>query len=86
MYSRVAQRSTLRIVIAFTIGIALLPLPHVSLLISGAAQGAQQERKPKPRPGKPQGELPNLEDAKQESGIQREAPPPMPSSTHICSV
>jgi hypothetical protein len=45
MYSRVAQRLTLRTIIAFTICIALLPTPGISFLISGVAQGQGEERK-----------------------------------------
>ena len=52
MNLRVAQRLTLQTVIAFTICIALLPVPGVSLLISGVAQGLREEKKPKPKPGK----------------------------------
>lgn len=82
MNLRVAQRLTLRTVIAFTICFALLPVPGVSQLISGVAKGLSQERKPKPKRGKPEGELPDLEDIKQESGIEREAAPPIPSTIH----
>ena len=63
MYSRAAQRLTLRTAIALTICIALLPAPGLSLLISGAAQASNQAeaRKGKPRPGKPEGVWPDLE-------------------------
>ena len=80
MYRRVARRLTLRIVIALTICIALLPIPNISLLISGTAQGQREERKVKPRPGKPEGEFPDLEDAKHEALVEREAQPPIPST------
>jgi len=36
--------------------------------------------KGKPRPGKPEGVLPDLETIKKESGKEREAPPPIPST------
>ena len=52
MYSRVAQRLTLRTAISLTICIALLPTPGISLLISGAAQGQREERKGKAEAGK----------------------------------
>ena len=80
MYRRVAQRLTLRTAIALTIFIALLPTPGLSLLISGEAQGQREERKGKPKPGKPEGVWPDLEKAKQQSQIEREAPPPIPST------
>ena len=80
MYRRVAQRLTLRTAIALTICIALLPIPSVSLLISGAAQGQREERKGKPKPGKPEGVWPDLEEVKQQKQIEHEAPPPIPST------
>ena len=80
MYLRVAQRLALRTVIAFTLCIALLPLPGISFLISGAAQGQREEHKSKPKPGRPEGELPDLEDIKQESAIEREPAPPIHST------
>ena len=72
MYRRVAQRLTLRTAIALTISTALLPAPGISFLISGAAQGQREERKGKPKPGKPEGVWPDLEKAKQQSPIERE--------------
>lgn len=80
MYSRVAKLLTLRTAIALTISVALLASPGISLVVSGAALGQHEERRAKPRPGKPEGELPDLEDVKQESGIERETPPPIPST------
>ncbi|HSE22098.1 MAG TPA: hypothetical protein VLB68_10580 [Pyrinomonadaceae bacterium] len=80
MYRRVAHRLTLRTAIAFTICLALLPIPSVSLLISGAAQGQREERKGKPKPGKPEGVWPDLEEVKREKQIEHEAPPPIPST------
>ena len=65
MYRLVGRRLTVRIAIAFTICIALLPTPGISFLTSGGAQGQREERKAKPKPGKPEGELPDLEDIKQ---------------------
>ena len=80
MYRRLARRLTPHTLVALTISIALLSLPGVSLLISGSAQGQHEERRAKPKPGKPEGELPDLEDVKNESSIEREAPPPIPST------
>ena len=82
MYRRVAQRSLLRIAIALTICVALLPLPGITSLVSEAAQGSGQTegRKGRPRQGKPEGVLPNLDEIQNESQFEREAPPPIPSS------
>ena len=80
MYQRVAKRLTLRTAIALTICIALLPIPGITLLMSGAAQGQSEERKGKPKPGKPEGVWPNLEEVKRGSQIEPEAPPPIPST------
>ncbi|HEX6648430.1 MAG TPA: DUF4214 domain-containing protein, partial [Pyrinomonadaceae bacterium] len=78
MYHRVAHRLTLRTAIALTLCFALLPFPSVSLLISGAAQA--QNHRGRPRPGRPDGVLPNLDEIREESQIEREAPPPVPST------
>ena len=80
MYLSVAHRRSLRIAIALTVLVMLLPLPGISSLISGAAQGLREERKPKPKPGKPEGVLPDLEEIKSESQIEREPVPPIPST------
>ena len=77
-----AQGLTLRIAIALTVCLALLPVPGVSMLLSEAAQGQSrtERRNVKPKPGKPEGTLPDLEDVKNESQIEREAAPPVPST------
>ena len=80
MYRRAAQHFSLRTAIALTICIALLPLPGISPLVSGAAQGQGQGRKGKPKPGKPEGMLPDLEEVKNESQHEREPAPPVPST------
>ena len=80
MYRRVAHRLTLQTTIAFTVFIALLPLPGVSLLISGVAQGRFEERRGQPKPGKPEGDWPNLDQVKDEAYLENEAPPPIPST------
>jgi YD repeat-containing protein len=79
MYRRVAQRLTLRTAIALTISLGLLPTPGLSLLIAGEAQGPNQgdERKGRPRPGKPEGEWPNLDEP---SPLEPEAPLPIHST------
>src|SRR5215216_6241585 len=82
MYRRAVQRFSLRTAIAVTICIALLPLPGISTLVSGAAQGQSQggSKKGKPQPGKPEGMLPDLEEVKNESQLEREPAPPVPST------
>ena len=81
MCRRVALRSLLRISLVLLLGIALLPVPCVSLIVSALGQG--QGRGPQtvpPRPGKPEGTFPNLDDVKNESSIEREPPAPIPST------
>ena len=70
---------TLRIILSFTLCASLLLLPGVSLL-SEASQGRDPVRNGRPRPTKPEGILPDLEDVKNESNVKREAPPPIPST------
>ena len=74
-------RCTLRACFALTLSVALLR-PNVSFFVSEAAQGQRQysERGPRPRPGRPEGALPNLEDIQDESQLEREAQPPIPST------
>jgi YD repeat-containing protein len=81
MCRRVALRSSLRIVLVLLIGIALLPAPFVSMLVSAMGQG--QGRGPRtapPRPGKPEGAFPDLDDVTNESSIEREPQAPIPST------
>ena len=83
MCARVALRSSLRIGFVLFIGIALLPAPYVSILVSAVGQGQSQDRGQRtapPRPGKPEGAFPNLDDVKNESLIEREPPAPIPST------
>ena len=80
MYRRVAHRLTLRTAIALTICFALLPIPRISVLVSGAAQSQREERKGKPKPGKPEGVFPDVEEAERQAQIVPEAPPPIPST------
>src|SRR6185503_7654030 len=49
-------------------------------LVSEAAQGQSEDRKGKPRPGRPEGVLPNLEEVRNRSEVEPEAPPPIPST------
>lgn len=81
MCRRVALQSSLRITLVLFIGVALLPAPCVSMLVSamGQGQGHRPQTVP-PRPGKPEGALPDLDDLKNESSIKREPPAPIPST------
>jgi hypothetical protein len=74
MYLCVARYSSLRIPLALTICIALLLTPSVPSLVSSAAQGqgSDHARQKKPRPGKPKGLLPDLDEIQNESQIERE--------------
>src|SRR5215212_1873774 len=78
MCVRLSLHSSLRIAIALLIGVALLPVPWVSMLVSVMSQGHNQRSAP-PRQGKPEGTFPNLEDVQNESLIEREPPAPIPS-------
>jgi len=82
MYSRVLRRLSRRTGLAFIVCIALLTLPNIPLLVSGEAQRTDEApaSKGKPRPGKPEGVLPDLEAIKKEPGVAREAPAPIPST------
>ena len=83
MYPRpFAQRSIFHIVLALTICAALLPTSGITLLVSSFAQGQAQgnERRGKPRPDKPEGELPDLDEIQNESQLEREPQPPIHSN------
>ena len=82
MYHRLAQRLRLQPVIVLMICIALLPIPNISLLRSGAAQdqGQVEGRKGRVRPGKPEGIFPKFDEIRNQSRIEREAPSPIPST------
>ena len=83
MCCRVALRSSLRLALVLFVGLALLPVPCVSMLVSAMGQGPSQDhgqRHPPPRPGKPEGEFPKLEDMQRESRMEREPPGPIYST------
>jgi YD repeat-containing protein len=79
MCRRVGLRSSLRIALLCSIGIALLAAPCVSMFVSAMGQG-RGPRTPPPRPGKPEGTFPDLAEVKNESLIEREPPAPIPST------
>lgn len=81
MCRRVALRSSLRFALALLIGLALLQVPWVAILVTAMGQSQSRgPRTPPPRPGKPEGTFPNLDDVKNESHLEREALPPIPST------
>ena len=83
MCARVALRSSLRIGLISLLGIALLPAPFVSILVSAVGQGQGQDRGRRtapPRPGKPEGTFPDLDEVQNESRLEREPPAPIPST------
>src|SRR3954454_22993642 len=81
MCARRTLHSSLRILLLLLVGVALLPVPCVSILVSAMGQGQSQSHKDSPpRPGKPEGTFPTIEDMRNESSIEREAPLPIPST------
>ena len=56
-----AQRCLLRIVLALMICISFLPLANLSWLVRVGAQGQSAGRAARPRPGRPEGTLPDLD-------------------------
>lgn len=82
MRPRRTLHSSLRLGLVLLLGVALLPLPPVSMLVSvmGQGQDHSQRNGPPPRPGKPEGGFPNVEDIQNESRIEREAPAPIYST------
>ncbi len=84
MCFRVALHSSLRIALVLFVGLALLPVPCVPILVSAIGQGQSQDHSHRngspPRPGKPEGAFPNVEDMQNESLIEREPPAPIPST------
>src|ERR1044072_2321060 len=78
---QIAQNFTFRLILSFTVCASLLLLPGVSLLSEAShGQGQSDVRNARPRHKKPEGILPDLEDVKKESNVEREAPPPIPST------
>src|SRR5215217_812721 len=80
MCRRVALRSSLRIALALVIGVALVPAPCVLMLVSAVGQERGSRTQPPPRPGRPEGVFPNLDDVKHEASFKREPPAPIPST------
>lgn len=79
--SKIGRNFTLRLILSFTICASLLWVPGVSLLSEAShGQGQSAGRDGRPRPRKPEGTLPDLEEVKKESKVEREAPPPIPST------
>src|SRR5688500_12938471 len=81
MYPRTFRHFRLATGLSLIVCTSLLPVP-ISLSARNAGQSQKQraDRTGHPRPDKPEGTLPNLDDIKSESQIVREAPPPIPST------
>src|ERR1044071_7277414 len=74
-------RVSLRIALVLLLLFALLPVPCVSILVEAMGQSpGRGARGVPPRPGKPEGMFPDLDDVKNESSIEREPPAPIPST------
>ncbi|HSK63045.1 MAG TPA: DUF4214 domain-containing protein, partial [Pyrinomonadaceae bacterium] len=80
-----AQRSSIRILVAITLSISWLLAPLVFWSASESAPG-QDVRAGKPKREKPEGELPDLEEVQRESLYEREAPAPIPSTVRSSKV
>ncbi len=80
MHSRITVPWILQVTIAVITCGSLSPFSRVSLLVSEAAQNAGQSRQGKPRAGRPEGNLPDLEAVQNESHREREPAPPIPST------
>jgi len=75
-----SKRSALRVVFTLIICVSLFPVTNVALLVSTRAQQLGHGRSGRPRPGGPEGLWPNLDHVQNESMVEREAPPPIPST------
>ena len=74
----ICQKSLFRVCLVSIVCTSLL-LPSIPLSTSEAAPGQSAERG-RPRPGKPEGVWPDLEDIKRDSNTTREPAPPIPST------
>jgi len=74
------KRSALRIVFTLIICVSLFPVTNVALLVSTRAQQLGHGHSGRQRPGRPEGLWPNLDHVQNESMVEREAPPPIPST------
>jgi hypothetical protein len=75
----IAQNSLFRITLVSTVCATLL-LSNIPLLTSEAVPAQSASRAARPRPGKPEGVWPDLEDIKRDSSTAREPAPPIPST------
>ena len=69
-----------RISLSITICVCLLLTAVGPLVVSDASQSRSVDRMGRPKPGKPEGVWPDLDQIRQETQIEREAPPPIPST------
>ena len=78
MFPRFTRHFSLRLAFVSLICLSLT-FANVSWLKS-SAQSPGDNRSTRPGPKKPEGTLPDLEEVKNESNVEREAPPPIPST------
>ncbi|HEU4715109.1 MAG TPA: hypothetical protein VFS76_26405, partial [Pyrinomonadaceae bacterium] len=74
---------SLRLTLGVTISISLFVAPNASLLFDAVTVRAQNDaarRQGRPKPGKPEGVFPSLEDTQNESNVEREPSAPIPST------
>jgi len=72
--------SSLRLALALTICLSIL-FSNSSFWTGGVvAQGQHSRREGRPRPGKPEGVFPDLDEVQHESNVEREAAAPIPST------
>jgi YD repeat-containing protein len=87
MFPHVSCRSTLRTALVLTISASLLLASTVGWSAPVGAQGQSAERHAgKPRRERPEGLLPDLEEAQRESQLEREAQAPIPSTVRSAKV
>jgi|SRR6185369_6262642 len=79
---RVSLILTAVVALSLILVAALMPVQCVSLLRSVIAQGQGKAagNGPRPKPGKPEGTLPDLEEIQRESQVERQPPAPIPST------
>jgi YD repeat-containing protein len=85
MFPHLALRSSYRIFLALSVSVSLLLMTVGFWPASEASQG-QEQRAARPRPGKPEGTWPDLEEVQLESAHEREAPAPIPSTVRSSKV
>jgi YD repeat-containing protein len=87
--SAVAHRSAVQTILALTICASLLLTPNATFfddVVSAQGQNQSSKREGRPKAGKPEGSLPDLEDVQSESHVEREPAAPIPSTIRSLKV